>query len=215
MSKITRKFAWRLIAGFATVLAWAAAAAAQTVVVGTGNPDVDVPAVQAAVDQGGDVILQGHFSFDRPPTVPTATAFVGGLATVVVSRAVVISGTQDGDRERATIEGGTTPFYVEAPGASVTIQGLHFVRPKGDAILVYAVSGLVIASCKIEGGGGDGIDIVTVTGTGVPLPMSPGKPENVSGTLLIVNNDIDVPGTAQDLTVGVVIFSLGVSGARK
>jgi len=214
MSKITRKFAWRLIAGFATVLAWAAAAAAQTVVVGTGNPDVDVPAVQAAVDQGGDVILQGHFSFDRPPTVPTATAFVGGLATVVVSRAVVISGTQDGDRERATIEGGTTPFYVEAPGASVTIQGLHFVRPKGDAILVYAVSGLVIASCKIEGGGGDGIDIVTVTGTGVPLPMSPGKPENISGTLLIVNNDIDVPGTAQDLTVGVVIFSLGVSGAE-
>src|SRR5262249_26997656 len=43
---------------------------APTVVVGTGDPDIDVPAVQAAVDQGGDVILQGHFSFDRPPTIP-------------------------------------------------------------------------------------------------------------------------------------------------
>jgi hypothetical protein len=50
------------------------------VVVGTGNPDIDVPAVQAAVDQGGNVILKGHFSFNRPPTVPTATGFVGGIS---------------------------------------------------------------------------------------------------------------------------------------
>jgi hypothetical protein len=167
MNKTNGKFAWQFLAALAALLTWAASAAAQTVVVGTGDPDVDVPAVQAAVDQGGEVILKGHFSFNRPPTVPTATAFVGGSATVLVSRAVVISGMQDGDRERATIEGGTTPFYVEAPGASVTIQGLRFIRPKGDAIFVYAVSGLVIASCKIAGVeplpaiGGDGIDIVT------------------------------------------------------
>jgi hypothetical protein len=215
MNKTNGKFAWRFLAALAALLTCAASAAAQTVVVGTGNADVDVPAVQAAVDQGGEVTLQGHFSFDRPPTVPVATGFVGPLATVLVSRAVVISGTQEGARERATIEGGTTPFYVEAPGASVTIQGLRFIRPKGDAINVYAVSGLVIASCKIEGveGGGDGIDIVT--SKGVPTPMSPGKPENISGTLLIVNNDIDVAGgTAQDLTVGVVIFSVGVPGAE-
>jgi hypothetical protein len=219
MNKTNGKFAWRFLAALAALLTWAASAAAQTVVVGTGNPDVDVPAVQAAVDQGGEVILRGHFSFDRPPTVPTATAFVGGFSTVLVSRAVVISGTREGDRERATIEGGTTPFYVEAPGASVTIQGLRFIRPKGDAIFVYAVSGLVIASCKIAGVeplpaiGGDGIDIVT--SRGVPTPTSPGKPENISGTLLIVNNDIDVAGgTAQDLTVGVTIFSVGVPGAE-
>jgi hypothetical protein len=61
--------------------------------------------------------------------------------------------------------------------------------------------------------GGDGIDIVT--SKGVPTPMSPGIPENISGTLLIVNNDIDVAGgTAQDLTVGVTIFSVGVPGAE-
>jgi len=219
MNKTNGKFAWQFLAALAALLTCAASVAAQTVVVGTGNPDVDVPAVQAAVDQGGEVILRGHFSFDRPPTVPTATAFVGGFATVLVSRAVVISGTQDGDRERATIEGGTTPFYVEAPGASVTIQGLRFIRPKGDAIFVYAVRGLVIAACKIAGVeplpgiGGDGIDIVT--SKGVPTPTSPGKPDNISGTLLIVNNDIDVAGgTAQDLTVGVTIFSVGVPGAE-
>jgi len=213
------RMAGRFIAGFAIVLAWAVGAAAQTVVIGTGDPDTDVKAVQAAVDQGGEVMLKGHFSFNRAPTVPTATAFVGGLATVLVSKGVTISGTQNEDGERATIEGGTTPFYVEAPGARVTIQGLRFIRPKGDAIFVYAVSGLVIASCKIEGVdplpaiGGDGIDIAT-TG-GIPMPTNPGKPESISGTLLIADNDIDLAGgTALDNTVGVLVFSVGVPGAE-
>jgi hypothetical protein len=219
MNKVTGRFAWRFVAGFATVLAWAASAAAQTVVVGTGDPDTDVKAVQAAVDQGGEVTLKGHFSFNRAPTVPTGTAFVGGLATVLVSKGVAISGTQNEDGEMTTIEGGTTPFYVEAPEARVTIQELRFIRPKGDAIFVYAVSGLVIAACKIEGIvplptiGGDGIDIIT--SSGIPMPTNPGKPENISGMLLIANNDIDVAGgTVLDNTVGVLIFSVGVPGAE-
>jgi hypothetical protein len=217
------KFAWQLVAAFAIVSAWAASAAAQAVVVGTGNPDVDVPAVQAAVDQGGEVILRGHFSFNRPPTIPTATGFAGGLATVLVSKAVTISGDRDEndhmrdeDGEMTTIEGGTTPFYVEAAGASVTIQGLRFIRPKGDAILVFAVSGLVITSCKIDGtgNGGDGIDIVT-TSQGLPQPANPGHPEKISGTLVIANNDIDLAGgVAGDQTVGVLAFSVGVPSAE-
>jgi hypothetical protein len=48
------------------------------VVVGTVNPNLDVPAVQAAVDQGGQVILKGHFSFDTPPTIPAGTARPAG-----------------------------------------------------------------------------------------------------------------------------------------
>ena len=111
------KFAWQLVAALVIVSAWTASAAAQAVVVGTGNPDIDVPAVQAAVDQGGDVVLKGHFSFDRPPTIPTATALLGGFAMVLVSRAVTISGgrdengnLRDEDGEMTTIEGGSTPF---------------------------------------------------------------------------------------------------------
>jgi hypothetical protein len=203
-------------------IALAASAAAQAVVVGTDNPDIDVPAVQAAVDQGGEVILKGHFSFNRPPTVPTALAGYPP-ATVLVWKAVTISGARDRDDEMTTIEAGTFPFYVEAPGAPVTIQRLRFVRPKGDAILVYAVSGLVIASCKVEGAepediagvtGSIGIEINT-NGTSIPSPTSPGKPENISGKLLIANNDIDViGGTALDDTLGVVIWSVGVPGAE-
>src|ERR1700679_844212 len=31
------------------------------VVTGTGDPNLDIPAVQAAVDRGGNVLLRGHF----------------------------------------------------------------------------------------------------------------------------------------------------------
>jgi hypothetical protein len=113
--------------------------------------------------------------------------------------------------------GGTVPFYVEAPGAGVEIRGLRFIRPKGDAIDVSAVRGLVVASNKIEGVepvGNAGEGIAIATSFLPPTPAQPGHPENVSGTLLIVNNDIDVGGTALDNTQGVIIFSVGVPGAE-
>ena len=197
-------------------IALATTALAQTVLVGTGNPDVDVPAVQDAVDQGGEVILKGHFSFKRTPTVPTALPGYP-QAMILVSKAVAISGAGEHD-EMTSIEGGTIPFYVEAPGASVTIQALRFVRPTREAIFVYAASGLTVVSCKIEGvvpvnHNSDGIAIKTIISP--PTPTNPGKPENISGRLLIVNNDIDMAGgTAQDNTIGVFVFSVGVPGAE-
>jgi len=65
-----------LISIIGIAAAFAGALSAQPVmVVGTGDPDVDVPAVQAAVDQGGHLVLMRHFSFDRPPTAPAGAAF--------------------------------------------------------------------------------------------------------------------------------------------
>ena len=59
----------------AVSIASATSALAQaTVVNGTGNPNVDIPAVQAAVNLGGNVVLRGHFSFNTPPTISTCTA---------------------------------------------------------------------------------------------------------------------------------------------
>jgi hypothetical protein len=200
------------------VLASVATAGTQTVVVGTGDPDTDVPAVQAAVDQGGEVILQGHFSFDAEPTVLTALPPPYGIgAMVLVSRPVTISGAPDASGEMASIEAGTVPFYVDAWEARVAIQGLRFVRPNGNGILVYRVSGLVIASCKFEGVDplGQGFSAIDINTNGpVPTPDHPGSPENVSGTLLIVNNDIDVGATALFARLGVDIRSVGVPGAE-
>ena len=73
----------------------------------------------------------------------------GQLAMVLVSKEVTVSGARDerdDEGEMTSIEAGTFPFFVNAPGSRVAIQGLRFVRPKGDAIFVYGVTGLVIAS---------------------------------------------------------------------
>jgi hypothetical protein len=88
-------------------LAFAATATAQDItVVGTGDPSVDVSAVQAAVDQGGRVILKGHFSFDAPPT---AAEQPGGepFGTIRISKTVAISGTLDDQGQTTAIESGT------------------------------------------------------------------------------------------------------------
>jgi hypothetical protein len=216
-NKMTEKFAWRVVAAFAIVSGTGTSAGAQTVVVGTGDPNIDVPAVQAAVDQGGNVILKGHFSFDTLPPIPPRPPPLDGYgpAMVLVSKAVSISGVQDEHGETTSIEGGQVPFEVEALGSSVRIQNLHFVHSKARAITVFAVSGLVIASCKIEGvepaNTRGGINISTSFNP--PTPDQPGQPGNVSGTLLIVNNDIDIGGTVVDNSLGVVIFSVGTPGA--
>jgi len=192
---------------------------APVVVTGTGDAALDVPAVQAAVDQGGAIVLRGHFSFAGTPTKPVAPLLASGwyphAAEVLVAREASISGVRSADGEMTTIEGGTIPFYVEAPGQPVTIRGLRFVRPIAAAILVSAVRGLEIASCKIEGvvpfaGGGEGIAINT-RGE-IPMPTNPGKPDNISGHLLVARNDIDaVGGTAHAYTMGIVAFAAGQS----
>ena len=205
-----------------TMIALAGAVAAQgVVVVGTGNPAVDIPAVQAAVDQGGSVVLQGHFSFDAPPTIPETFGGISGglippLGMVLVSKAVVISGIRDDQGLMTTIEGGTSPFYVAAPGAHVTIQGLHFLHAKSDVITVLAAHGLVIASNRIEGverpDPTAGVLAISVFGNAAALAGSGGQAENFSGTLSIANNDIDLEAAADGRAVlAIAIVGVGRS----
>lgn len=187
------------------------------ILVGTNNPSVDIPAVQSAVSLGGNLILKGHFSFNAPPTIPTAfpPAAAYPSATILVSKAITISGENN-----PKIEGGSIPFYVDAPGASVTIQGLHFTGPTARAIVVYAVNGLIIANCKIDGvvivpsAGCSGIDVNT-SGT-PPTPTSPGQPANIFGRVFVTGNEIDVAGgTSTDNTLGIVVFSVGQSPGKE
>ena len=196
------------------LLALAASALAQAITVtGTGNPDMDIPAVQAAVNLGGDVVLMGHFSFDKPPTVPTGLAAIGiPQATILIAKAVAISGAGG-----ASIESGTIPFYVEAPGAAVTIQNVRFVRPAKSAIIVYAVSGLVVASCSIEGFTVlpniqfSGIAVIANDMAVTPSPTQPGHPQNLSGRIVIANNVIDGGENPTGNVLGITTFSAGVS----
>src|SRR6185295_15093836 len=135
-------------AGIVGVASFTGTVAAQTVVVGTGDPDVDIAAVQTAVDRGGAVTLRGRFSFDNPPTRHGKLPDL--MATILVSREVTISGGWDEHGQMTTVAGGEIPFAVEARGAAVRIEKLRFLRPKRYGIFVDAVSGLTIESCAIE-----------------------------------------------------------------
>jgi hypothetical protein len=190
---------------------------AQTVVVGTGDPDIDIAAVQTAVDRGGAVTLRGRFSFDNPPTRHMALPDL--MATIQVSKEVTISGAWDEHGEMTTIAGGEIPFAVEVRGAAVRIEKLRFLRPKRYGIFVDAVSGLTIESCAIEildplpdpgpsTGMLSGVGIYVATLVGLPSRNRPGKPENISGRLSILNNQISV-SEAADLGRGIFIVSVG------
>lgn len=192
-----------------------------TTITGTGDPAIDVAAVQAAVDQGGRVVLKGHFSFEATPSAAIAPDLPPALpqkAEVKITKSVTISGPGDDEDEMTTIDGGTLPFYIEAPGQAVTIRGLRFIRPISHAILVFAVRGLEITSTRVEGlrtfkpNVNGVIGIYTVGG--IPNPANPGKPGNVAGDLVIADNDFDVAGgTTAENVLGITVFSVGDSEA--
>jgi hypothetical protein len=189
------------------------------VVIGTGNATIDVAAVQFAVDHADTVVLEGHLSFNAPATKRLAASYASGsappAAEVRVSRAVTISGLQGAHFDRTTIEGGTIPFYVDAPGRRVAIRGLHFVRPTARAILVHAVDGLEIAGVRIDRAvpfAHTSHAIAIMTRPQLPSPDEPGTPEAISGSLSIQNDTIDAgDATSEDFTGGIVIWGVGES----
>jgi hypothetical protein len=205
MFRNTKAFAITVVLTLALCLPLSLAAQA-VVVTGTGDPTVDIPSVQAAVDQGGNIVLMGHFSFDAPPTTPDGSNY---NRMVTISKPVSIWGALDAAGNLPDIEGGYTPFFIEAPGQAVTIQGLRFIRPVGVAVWVYTAGGLVISNCRIEG-------VVTTAGfAGLKYSYAsgiwvvPDQAESLSGTISISNNDIDVGGTAGDQTQAINIGVLG------
>jgi len=207
----------------AMILTVAATAAAQTIVVGTGNPNIDIPAVQNAVDRAGSIVLKGRFSFRGTPLMrgrlPELTA------TVLVSKSVDISGTFDERGEMTTIEGGEIPFAVEAAGSHVRIERLRFASPKGYAILVAAAAGIAVESCAIEGvqvlsrrdspaGIGYSVGIQVASLFGLPNRDRPGEPANFSGRISIVDNTVTMgvsPAGDSEDSVGITVVSAGTS----
>ena len=204
-----------IVAATAATVAFAATAAAQTItVVGTGDPNVDVPSVQAAVDQGGRVFLKGHFSLDAPPTVPEKPSLLvsAPLGTVLVSRDVAILGLRNDQGEMPTLQGGANPFYIDAPGAQVEIQGLHFVRSRDVVIRVVAAGGLVIAGNRVEGVARDKNNVTAflISTSANPPTATSGQPENITGVLQIANNDIDMQETVGNV-YGIFVWAVGSS----
>ena len=209
--------AFHILAGIVAGVLLAGGAPAQTVVVGTGDPNIDIAAVQSAVDRGGSIELRGRFSFDNPPTAHAALD--GLIAVILVSNPVTISGTWDERGDLTTIHGGEIPFAIEAPGANVRIEKLRFVRPKRSAIFAVAAGGLAIASCAIDHVEAlpplwNSVGITLASGIhvasllGLPTPDRPGNPQNIHGKVSIANNEISVSEEA-DHGAGIMVVSAG------
>jgi hypothetical protein len=147
---------------------------------------------------------------------------------VTVSKNVVISGSRDDNGDLPTIKGGDWPFLIDAAGAQVAIQGLHFIRPTSGAIWIFAAGGVVVTGCRVQG---ITASVEFAMQAGQPSPVSNaifvgadphppsatqlGHPENFSGTLAILNNDFDVGGMAGTQALGVVMFNVGRSADKE
>jgi hypothetical protein len=100
---------------------------------------------------------------------------------------------------------------------------LDFIRPQGEAIWIYAASSPVIAGCRIEGVAVSAefasyaavsnplATAISLGANPVPNAAQGVQLTTISGTVSILNNDIDVGGTAADQTLGIALFGVGTS----
>lgn len=162
------------------------AQASTTVVYPTGVFPTDVQNVQAAIDQGGTVLLKatdsvGHplaFNFGTPDPIPHVSARWVFINDVSIMGEVV--GTS-----RTTISGGVVPFRVDAGRNS--IQGLKFDGPLQTAIVIRASTGTSLI--------GNEIDNIVPFDVGFGFTLADGidagsgdNPSNVTGNLVISGN---------------------------
>jgi hypothetical protein len=168
-------------------------------VIGQDSATVDVPAVQQAVDAGGTVILRGTFNF-VDATLPGPL----GSRVILVTAAVTIRG------QNATILGGGSAapgglqavFFIDAPGADVTIEAIRFVNPHNAAIRVARSGDLRIANCQVEG----------LTPSAVAAPagvlnaaLAIHLPGGTVGAVSILENRFQIGGTSDDTVGGIIM----------
>jgi hypothetical protein len=195
MVRTIRIETWFLVVAL-PLLSTTVAQAAQVVVFGRSNAAADVAAVQTAVNRGGVIYLQGAFSFDHAP--------VDGR-TILITTAVTILGRLDAKGNMPSISGGTIPFRIMAPGATVTLEGLRFIGPTAAAIEVASAGGLRIANSRIERVGSAPLPAMPVSGA-FGIAFSGGA---VSGTVAIERNTIDIGGTSAERTSGITTAPQG------
>jgi hypothetical protein len=177
-------------------------ATGQTVVIGRNNVALDVPAVQAAVDQGGSVLLTGTFDF-------------GEAGRVLLRNDVEICGAGDESGAPSTIvRRGEWTFHTPYPdpsplppaqpgpkvaGPKVAIHNIHFVESRGTAIHLAYSGGAslrhnVINQMRARTTGVTSERAAIVVGTSIlgGTPNTRFIPLLISGDIDITDNEIDV-----------------------
>jgi len=192
-----------------TAIFFIVSAEAQITIVGQNNPVVDVPAVQAALDQGGMVRLNGTFNF-------------GSTGSVFITKDVDISG-----EKRTMVRGGRLTFNAKIPdqlppgnaGPKVTISDIHFDGATFAPIHLGHVRGAVVQGNKITRVRTVNYTPAMDTNAGVivgPRVLRPTTyvPGVATGTIIIRDNEIDVTPANLLKTMGWGVFVAWTTGAN-
>ena len=181
-----------------------------SVVLGTANAEIDVKAVQEAVDKGGTVLLKGMFNF-------------GQKGRVNIKNDIEIIGETDiTGRPMTKITGGFWTFHsplpstelpLPGPGPKIKIKNIHFDGATWTPMHFPYTSGAEISGNKIA----------NVQPYAVPMKWPGGEkllisdgallgtyfahkeknlPGAVTGNLIFENNKVDLKCRNPDLTLG-------------
>lgn len=207
---------------FACLVQVRPAPAAETMVTGTGKPVQDVANVQAAVNEGGLVMLRGRFDF-------------GLDGRVKITKNVRVQGEADQAGEaKTTVTGGFWTFYAPLPvkgappadkGPIVSIRNIRFDGAKGTPLHFPHVGGLDVRGCTVTDvipqqvditwSGGDTIPFQAgiVVGNRIDHPKGPLK-RAVTGTVRIEDNRFLMENNKPDSTAGYGVLADWTWGAE-
>jgi hypothetical protein len=192
-----------------------------SVVLGTANAEIDVKAVQEAVDKGGTVLLKGMFNF-------------GQKGRVNIKNDIDIIGETDiTGRPMTKIMGGFWTFHsplpstelpLPGPGPKIKIKNIHFDGATWTPMHFPYTSGAEISGNKITNvqpyavpmkwPGGDKMLRVAGAILGTRFAYTEKiLPGAVTGHLIFANNKVDLKCTNPEITLGQGAFIIWTWGA--
>jgi hypothetical protein len=169
----------------------------------TGEFPADVENVQAAVDQGGVVLLKATNRVGEPTAFDFGPADSTPRGSVLLERDVWVRGEARGSH-RTTIEGGYAPFF--GRGGHVRIEGIDFEGPQLSAIRVVGGTGAEVIGNRITG-------VVPALATDPPyFPPSGWYPPDWVQANAITFQAFSSPITGKVVVAGNVIQDVHVAG---
>jgi hypothetical protein len=209
---------WLLIVMATPTLAQEKPVTVGATISGTDNPNIDLQAVQSAVDQGGRVSLKGIFDF-------------GETGSVTITKDVEIVGPiDDPATPRPKIKHGHVTFKSVQPapplvGPKITIRNIEFEGASWTPIYIAHASGVTIVGNKIsqvrpvlyapEGRKPFRVQHGIVIGTWLSLTLNKREPyqaDAVTGIVRIEENDIELTNDEPTNTMGLGTLLIQTTG---
>lgn len=155
----------------------------------TGQFPADVENVQAAVDQGGSVLLKATDVDGRPVAFNFGTPVRSPDRVVFLETDVAVVG-ESVSQGQTTINGGYIPFF-GVTKSHTKIQGIHFDGPLVSAIIIIRSSGSEILDNRISRVVGGLLPFGLTEGRGIKFLGNSDPAGAITGTVRVAGNVIE------------------------